>query len=95
MLPLEQVYQQILDMTDGNPDTIEKVKDYKLRLGMTFTDNVKLGCLKYFAQKNYIEKIPNNNDFTFGETDSFSVTAQGITAWNDWFNKKPPKPSFY
>ena len=33
MLPLEQVYQQILEMTDGNPYKIENVKDYKLKLG--------------------------------------------------------------
>ena len=77
-------------MAGGAANKVITVKYFMDHLGANYQDTNYLGYLQYYAQKNYIEKHPKKgiNDDIFFNTDSFTITAIGITAWINYCNEK-------
>jgi|SRR5208282_2514479 len=95
LLPLGEVFGQINLLTRGDPTQVITVKEIASKTGINYSENL-LGCLKYFAQKNYIEFTNPKPDLNkIQPTDSFSIHANGITALLTWNNTIPPKFPFF
>ena len=81
-LPNATAFLLIYNLSQGNPRKKVTVHEYELQLCFNYSEEVKIGCLMYFSQTEYIQCSTDKK--------SFKITAKGIKAWIDFVNR-PPK----
>jgi len=96
-------YQKIYEDLAHHDVSVEMtVKKFYNAVGAVYSSNQEMGFLRAFAQLKYIEFKPEVKDlYNINPSDTFFLTAVGMTAWKKWFAEnpypspdKPPKEDF-